>query len=84
MCLLVSFCVALFCRNFCVNFCGGRWFVLFVRGKFVFALVCDFDINLCEKNGGDYVMVIFTLVVLIGGIFVCCIIIFIGGKYLFA
>ena len=34
----------------------------------MFVLVCDFDLNLCEKNGGDYVMVIFTLVVLIWGI----------------
>ena len=34
-------------------------------GKVVFVLVCDFDVNLCGKNGGDYVMVIFTLVVLI-------------------
>ena len=31
----------------------------------MFVLVCAFDVNLCWKNGGDYVMVIFTLVVLI-------------------
>ena len=31
----------------------------------MFVLVCDFDVNLCGKNGGDYVMVIFALVVLI-------------------
>ena len=29
---------------------GGRWFVLFVGEKFVFTLVCDFDINLCKKK----------------------------------
>ena len=39
--------------------------MLCTGGKVVFVLVCDFDLNLCEKNGGDYVMVIFTLVVLI-------------------
>ena len=50
-----------------MNICGGRLFVLFMGGNFVFTLVCDFDINLCEKNGGDYVMVIFTLMVLIMG-----------------
>ena len=31
----------------------------------MFVRVCAFDVNLCGKNGGDYVMVIFTLVVLI-------------------
>ena len=69
----VCFCVCLrenrvsLCHEFCVTICGGRWFVLFMGGNFVFTLVCDFDINLCEKNGGDYVMVIFTLMVLIMG-----------------
>ena len=42
--------------------------MLCTGGKVVFVLVCDFDVNLCGKNGGDYVMVIFTLVVLIVGI----------------
>ena len=39
--------------------------MLCTGGKFVFVRVCTFDVNLCGKNGGDYVMVIFTLVVLI-------------------
>ena len=39
--------------------------MLCTGGKVVSVLVCDFDVNLCGKNGGDYVMVIFTLVVLI-------------------
>ena len=34
----------------------------------MFVLVCTFCINCGGKNGGDYVMVIFTLVVLIWGI----------------
>ena len=34
-------------------------------GNVVFVRVGTFDMNLCRKNGGDYVMVIFTLVVLI-------------------
>ena len=41
-----------FCREFFVTICGGRWFVLFMGGIFVFTLVCEFDINLCEKMAG--------------------------------
>ena len=40
--------------------------MLYAGGKFVFVRVCTFRRNfLCGKIGGDYVMVIFTLVVLI-------------------
>ena len=58
--------------------------MLCTGGKVVFVLVCDFDVILCGKNGGDYVMVIFTLVVLIWEILCVASRFFICGKYLFA
>ena len=51
----------------------------------MFVRVCTFGVTFVWKNGGDYVMVIFTLVVLILGTFVCCVnVIIIYGKCLFA
>ena len=44
---------------------GGGSICYVLGGRLCFVQVGAFDINLCGKNGGDYVMVIFTLVVLI-------------------
>ena len=57
--------MSLFLSWFLCEYLRGEVLFYLWGGDFLCALVCDFDLNLCEKNGGDYVMVIFTLVVLI-------------------